>query len=173
MLHLSKFPTYGAHVTDICYISYCATLQKYNKCLFYLLWCIHLMCERQIYLKLVHYPFKPHDTSFYIYKGILKGLQWLRNGWYVSFKLLHQSVSLSVSLSFRLKNIWYQYVVKRNWYIIRIVPICDWVFRTFLYFHFSVFLYFYLSVFLSSCLSVNLGHLGSSDVDSDQSVLMI
>ena len=70
MLHLSKVPIDGAHVTDICCISFKCI------CLFDLLWCIYLMFERQIYLMLVgvfvaiHFQISINDV-IHIYQSSL------------------------------------------------------------------------------------------------------
>ena len=79
-------------------------------------------------------------------------------------------ISQSVFLSFRLKNIWCKYVVKRNWYIIAIESFK--LFCTFfLSFHLFVFPSFCLFVFLSSCLSVILGHHRSTQINKSWEVV--
>ena len=97
MLHLSKVPIDGPHVTDICKLYY-----WYYKCtcLFYLLRCIHLKRERQICLKMVgifvaiHFRI-PIYNIIHLYRMYLK----TRISCYTVFLSFCYSISLSAILS--------------------------------------------------------------------------
>ena len=106
MLHLSKVPIDGPHVTDICKLSY-----WYYKCtcLFYLLRCIHLKRERQICLKMVgifvaiHFQI-PIYNIIHLYRMYLKTrnfmLYCLSAFLLFHFFFCHSVITLSLSFHF-------------------------------------------------------------------------